>query len=676
MKYILALSCVIISFIFIRTSCPTVFLGDSGEMIASAYTLGIGHPPGYPLYMLMVKIASWLPLGDVAFRANLFSSFLAVLVFLSMYFAGLTALECIFRKKQDMPMKLSALIAAFILVFSYMSWFLAVQAKGSLYLMSHLAELIAITACLKFIYGKKVKYFYFAAFLAGFMPAIHHSMGIIMIFVLAGLALNMKKLNTSQKIKGLAFFMLSLMTAYLYLFIRAKADPVVYWGGIETAGQVMNHIIRKVYFSMQKGPFTPDVIMFKLRHYYGQFTYSYKPAALFSAAGFVFIFIYSRKIFAALLAFVVLNLAGLFYLTGYSFAPFNVYMNSGFYIIVDAALVLAAAAGLYGLIGLIGQKHARLQRAAAAVFLLLPVYQVFSFYPANDQSRKFTAYDNTMNVLRSLKDGDMLFAEEDFQVFNILYFKYVRHMFPGIRAFDRTSNFLDTSIFKPYKDAGMEQKLSVKARNKTELEYMMAQYTMKLERMAEYQVIIENPGRVYYTTIPDFSALKIKSAPYGILFRVLPENAKARSAEPLMKLYTMRDYFNNKKLDLYYRDVIGRYIVQRAKYAAASGNEIDFSFYRTWAVNFASGSGPVLNLIAEIYYSDLKDMPKAIEYMEKIMQMNPYDYSALDVLLRFCMDTDHKKALVWLKHYYKIATTSEMQNAILVKMNKLNEEHK
>src|SRR5690242_1062053 len=33
----------------VQHSVPT---GDSGELIAAAYTAGIAHPPGYPLYML------------------------------------------------------------------------------------------------------------------------------------------------------------------------------------------------------------------------------------------------------------------------------------------------------------------------------------------------------------------------------------------------------------------------------------------------------------------------------------------------------------------------------------------------------------------------------------------------------------------------------------------------
>jgi hypothetical protein len=222
----------------------------------------------------------------------------------------------------------------------------------------------------------------------------------------------------------------------------------------------------------------------------------------------------------------------------------------------------------------------------------------------------------------------------------------------------------------------MEQKFRVKARNKAELDYMMMQYTARLERAAEFSVISQNPGRVYYTGVPGFDAQKLPAKPYGILYKVYAEKEKAPDTAALMKLYTIRDYFNCRRMDLYYRDVLGRYFIQRAKYAAQKGDEAGFSFYKTWGENIAGGSGSVLNLIAEIYYSDLKDTSMAIRYMEKIMQLNPYDFSALNVLLNFCMAADREKALIWLRHYYKIAITPEMQNTILVQINKLNEELK
>ena len=47
---------------------------DGGELITASVTLGVPHPPGYPIYILLGKLFSFLPVGSVAFRYNLFSA--------------------------------------------------------------------------------------------------------------------------------------------------------------------------------------------------------------------------------------------------------------------------------------------------------------------------------------------------------------------------------------------------------------------------------------------------------------------------------------------------------------------------------------------------------------------------------------------------------------------------
>jgi hypothetical protein len=57
--------------VYLLTLYPHVPGGDSGELIAAAYQLGVGHPPGYPLFMLIEKFfASVLHVGPVAWRMN------------------------------------------------------------------------------------------------------------------------------------------------------------------------------------------------------------------------------------------------------------------------------------------------------------------------------------------------------------------------------------------------------------------------------------------------------------------------------------------------------------------------------------------------------------------------------------------------------------------------------
>ncbi|MCK5851555.1 DUF2723 domain-containing protein, partial [bacterium] len=59
---------------YIYTLQPTVGLEDSGELITGAYKLGVPHPPGYPMWSILAKILTFIPVGDVAYRVNLLSA--------------------------------------------------------------------------------------------------------------------------------------------------------------------------------------------------------------------------------------------------------------------------------------------------------------------------------------------------------------------------------------------------------------------------------------------------------------------------------------------------------------------------------------------------------------------------------------------------------------------------
>lgn len=67
------------------TLCPTVYVGDSGEMVTLAHTLGVAQPTGFPLYCLLGKIAALVPLGTVAARVNALSALALALAGLAVY---------------------------------------------------------------------------------------------------------------------------------------------------------------------------------------------------------------------------------------------------------------------------------------------------------------------------------------------------------------------------------------------------------------------------------------------------------------------------------------------------------------------------------------------------------------------------------------------------------------
>ncbi len=59
--------------LYLKTMAPTVYGLDSAELATGAWTLGIIHSPGRPLFLLVGHLFTWLPLGDVGWRVNLVS---------------------------------------------------------------------------------------------------------------------------------------------------------------------------------------------------------------------------------------------------------------------------------------------------------------------------------------------------------------------------------------------------------------------------------------------------------------------------------------------------------------------------------------------------------------------------------------------------------------------------
>ncbi|MDW7998713.1 MAG: DUF2723 domain-containing protein, partial [Thermodesulfovibrio sp.] len=51
----------LIAFFYIFSLPPVLSTGDGGELIAASYGVGTPHPSGYPLYVQLGKLFSFLP---------------------------------------------------------------------------------------------------------------------------------------------------------------------------------------------------------------------------------------------------------------------------------------------------------------------------------------------------------------------------------------------------------------------------------------------------------------------------------------------------------------------------------------------------------------------------------------------------------------------------------------
>ena len=62
--------------LYVITLAPSTAMWDTSEYISAAYVLGIPHPPGNPLFVLLGHVVSLLPIApSVAQRINLMAAF-------------------------------------------------------------------------------------------------------------------------------------------------------------------------------------------------------------------------------------------------------------------------------------------------------------------------------------------------------------------------------------------------------------------------------------------------------------------------------------------------------------------------------------------------------------------------------------------------------------------------
>jgi tetratricopeptide (TPR) repeat protein len=73
--------------VYLMTTAPVVAFWDNGEFIAVGYTLGVGHPPGSPIYTLICRLFALLPFPNVARAVNFESVLAGALAIAFLYFA-------------------------------------------------------------------------------------------------------------------------------------------------------------------------------------------------------------------------------------------------------------------------------------------------------------------------------------------------------------------------------------------------------------------------------------------------------------------------------------------------------------------------------------------------------------------------------------------------------------
>ena len=232
----LVVSLVVSAAVYLWTMWPTVAGGDSGELTAVAYTLGIVHPPGYPLFTMLGHLFTYLPVGTIGYRVNLLSVVCSLGAHAFLFFT-------IYRltKKSWLAAALTLTLA-----FSALTWRYAILAE--VFALNNLFASALIYGFVRVLQTKSTRLVYLLSFVFGLGLTNHHTLlfvgapvGVYLIWHLRERLLKAKSLLLIFGLFFLGFL------PYAYLFWASGRTPLVAWGDITTWDGFTTHLFRKEY---------------------------------------------------------------------------------------------------------------------------------------------------------------------------------------------------------------------------------------------------------------------------------------------------------------------------------------------------------------------------------------------------------------------------------------------
>ncbi len=232
---------------------PSIYWRDAAEFQTIGFLLDVGHPAGFPLYAILAKLFTFIPIGSIAFKTTLASCVFGAGISTLLYLIIYGFLEILSKKREAVSLR-SVYIAFFVtLVFSLSNALWQNSNLPEVYTLQNFFTALFILIFLKvsqidrtseaqkniFMLFLSLSFFYGLSLGAHAILVLYLPFFCFLVYYLWLKTGPFKVLNVSM---FLMFFFLLGFSIYLYLPIRSAQNPYYDWGDSETFLNLMRHV--------------------------------------------------------------------------------------------------------------------------------------------------------------------------------------------------------------------------------------------------------------------------------------------------------------------------------------------------------------------------------------------------------------------------------------------------
>ena len=418
--------------LYIQMQTTSIYGGDSGELVSAAYTWGIAHPPGYPLYILIAALLSHtVPIFTVAWRVGLVSS---IPMAFSVYFLW----KIVFRITQNIP---SATISSLLYGLLYPVWLYAMVPE--VFGLYALFSAVYIYTAIVWVESRRTGVLYALAFLSGLAMTHHHLMVLAIVAVLYTIYRfdkNTLIIIRKQILRFTGLFILGFLP-YLYAPIASAFHPLFDWEHAATLEGFIRLITRSSYGTFRASGFTTGGIFHGIadsatfvQYIYGDFTLV---GIVFVLAGVYFLWRKEKQLLVLLVGYLLLLFVYIFYAGFPVVSGFLIGTLERFFIIPYQVITIYFGLGVAFLLNSFSSTQRRF-RVFLSVGLVVALCTLpYTQWKKNHMPLGLLTHDQTMeylaaDVFTSIPEGAVYGASGDTTNSSMDYAYFVKHLRPDI----------------------------------------------------------------------------------------------------------------------------------------------------------------------------------------------------------------------------------------------------
>ncbi|MBI5836061.1 MAG: DUF2723 domain-containing protein [Candidatus Eisenbacteria bacterium] len=421
--------------LFAATASRDLAAGDAGELLLAARSLGIPHPPGYPLWVWLAGLFGHVAPGPFAWRVALLSAVSAAVGLALLYRLAV----------RSGAGRAASALAVTGLALTPLFW--STAGSVEVYALAFAVNVAAAWALCGYARRGGAPRLFAASAACGLALVAHQSAALLLPVAAAGILPRLRTQRTRWKplLGGLA----AGLSPFLWLPLRAAQHPALNWGNDASPGRLFANLTRACYGGLTQNTLEAPRLA-REAGFFASFQASQwgLVAAVMALAGLAVWAGRSRRA-AALAALALIALpAGLALLLRFEPDPVHTFQVSQFLLPMTAVMAL----GLAHALGFALRTPLRAPVLALALAWLAG--SAFLNRPATEPAGGTLARRYGQDLLAALPPGATLFVEGDNETFTLAWLQKGEGLRPDVRVIHRRGHVFED----PYGLAGLPRR--------------------------------------------------------------------------------------------------------------------------------------------------------------------------------------------------------------------------